>query len=463
MKLKASLLTALTIAFVPLSFAAAADQSASRESYLKNEISDENAFMPAPSLREEKYTAMEESPFAFYRATNPLYYQDLSKGVIPVPSNWKTAPNIQTFLQGDAHAENLGFFDNNNGEVVFDLNDFDESYKGPFYWDLIRFSSSIFLMADEAKNLSLSAQDKENLVSSFLDTYQSTIESVNGNSSEDSIQLDEGYLKSGFVQDELRHAKSSDSLAKLLSKWTVVSNGMRTFNWSNSNLAPADSVKSAITASWPSYIQSLGSFGQSMPSGYFQIKDAAKRLHSGLGSLGTDKYYVLIEGKTDSQDDDVLLQVKEQRLPSMFKEGSLSSSQYQDWFPAHAERSRTAAKALGIKTDNHLGTISFSGKSFRVERISPYKEGISADDFNSRSDMEDFVKYSATAFALAHARSDKDYNAAYVPYNYEQGFLDAVAALPKVKTTILTLSENYAAQVKADYQMYLDLRNNGEL
>ncbi|MFY4774305.1 DUF2252 family protein [Metabacillus sp. RGM 3146] len=145
MKLKTSLL-ALTFAIVPFSFASAADKSSSRESYLKTEISNDNSYIAVPSLREEKYSAMEESPFAFYRATNPLYYHDLASGVIPVPSSWKTAPNIQTFIQGDAHAENIGFFDNDKGDVIFDLNDYDESYKGPFYWDLIRFSPSIFLM-----------------------------------------------------------------------------------------------------------------------------------------------------------------------------------------------------------------------------------------------------------------------------------------------------------------------------
>lgn len=309
----------------------------------------------------------------------------------------------------------------------------------------------------------MSAQEKEDLVSSFLSTYQATIESVNGNNGENSTQLDEGYLKSGFVQDELRHAKSSDSLAKLLDKWTILSNGKRIFDLSNSDLASAAAVKSEIMNNWSSYVQSLGSWAQSMPAGYFQMKDVAQRLHSGLGSLGTDKYYILIEGKTASPDDDVILQMKEQRLPSMFNEGSLSTSQYQGWFPSHAERSATAAKGLGIETDNHLGTIAFNGKSFRVERISPYKEGISSSDFSSLSDMQDFVNYSATALALAHARSDKDFNSAYVSYNYEQGFLDALAALPKLKTTILTLGENYANQVKADYQLYLDLRRNGDL
>lgn len=104
---------------------------------------------------------MEESPFSFYRATNPLFYQDLGTGVIPIPSAWKTTANIRTWVgvEGDAHTQNIGFFDNSKGEVVFDLNDSDESYVAPFYWDLIRFSTSVFLMADEASNVSLSMQN----------------------------------------------------------------------------------------------------------------------------------------------------------------------------------------------------------------------------------------------------------------------------------------------------------------
>jgi uncharacterized protein (DUF2252 family) len=132
-------------------------------------------------------------------------------------------------------------------------------------------------------------------------------------------------------------------------------------------------------------------------------------------------------------------------------------------FSSHALRSKTAQKADGVKVDDHLGIMAFGGKSFRVNRISPFKEGIDPSDFTSRSDIDDFVKYSAKALAYAHARSDKDYNSTYVNYNFEQGYADAVAAWPQFKITVQTLSENYYNQVLADYGQFVSLMNAGQM
>ncbi|MEE6452346.1 DUF2252 family protein [Gottfriedia acidiceleris] len=200
----------------------------------------------------------------------------------------------------------------------------------------------------------------------------------------------------------------------------------------------------------------------SKPSTYFTIKDIARRLHSGLESLGVDKFYVLIEGETRSQNDDVLLEVKEQRNPSMFLEGSLSQTQC-NTFPSHGNRSKTGELADGIKVDNDLGEMNFNNSSYRVQRISPWDETFDAVDFKSKSDVQNFLKYSAMAFAYAHARADKDYNTTYVNYNFEQGVLDAITAWPQFKTTVLQLSENYYNQVLADYTLIEDLRHTGKL
>src|SRR5262249_37713406 len=152
------------------------------------------------SIKSHKYSDMSVSPFNFYRATAYLYYSDLSNGTVAIPSAWKTQPDTRIWLSGDFHTQNIGYFDDKNGTVVFDLNDADESYPGPFYWDLIRFSASLYLMTDET-SLGYSTSDQESLVSSFLQTYQDTLQSVNGNNDETNIEMDESYLTSGFVQD----------------------------------------------------------------------------------------------------------------------------------------------------------------------------------------------------------------------------------------------------------------------
>jgi len=443
-----------------------------RKDFLRSEITNANAFITNPPARDEKYSQMQTSSSQFYRGTAHLYYADLSNGTINIPSAWKTQPNINIWLSGDFHTQNIGYSDDKTGKVIFDLNDTDESYIGPFYWDLIRFSTSLYLLTDEissthlgdGSNFSYSVSQQENLVTCFLQTYQDTLQRVNGNHDETDIQIDESYLQSGFIQDKLRDLQEKTQ-TDLLKKWTIKTSSGRRFDATNPKLVPmTNKERTQLVNNWTSYKHSLSSsFVASKHRNYFTIQDCARRLHSGLGSLGVDKYYVLSEGDSLSQDNDQILEVKEQMLPSLFKEGSNSVSQYNGWFANHAQRTVVANKALGIEVDEHLGVIVFDNKSFRVRRIPACRYGFEIADFSSQSDVNDFVTYAAKALALAHARADKDYNPTYINDNFEQAYCVAIVAWSQFKTTVNSLSEGYYQQVLADHEMFTELLSIGQL
>jgi uncharacterized protein (DUF2252 family) len=464
----------LLIVLIVLSstFGKAAHMTQTRRDFLRTEIKNANTFITDPLVKDEKYGQMKTSPSQFYRGTAHLYYADLSNGTITIPSAWKRQPNINIWLSGDFHTQNVGYSADQTGKVIFDLNDTDESYIGPFYWDLIRFSTSLYLLTDEissthlgdSSNFSYSASQQANLVNSFLQTYQDTLQRVSDHHDETNIQIDESYLQSGFIQDKLRDLQEKTQI-DLLKKWTIKTSSGRRFDVTNPNLVPmTNERRTQFVNNWTSYTQSLSSsFVASKHRNYFTIKDCARRLHSGLGSLGVGKYYVLIEGESLSQNNEQILEVKEQMLPSLLKEGSNSASRYNGWFANHAQRTVIANKALGIKVDEHLGVISFESKSFRVRRIPPCRYGFETTDFSSKSDVNDFVTYTAKALALAHAHADKDYNPTYINYNFEQAYFAAIGAWPQFKTTVNRLSEGYYQQVLADHEMFTELLGTGQL
>ena len=94
-----------------------------------------------PALVAIKYDRMAASPFGFYRGAVPVMAHDLSLG-----------PNSGIFTQlcGDAHVRNLGAFAAPDGRIVFDINDFDETIRGPFEWDVKRMAASLILAGREA-------------------------------------------------------------------------------------------------------------------------------------------------------------------------------------------------------------------------------------------------------------------------------------------------------------------------
>lgn len=428
-----------------------------RKNYLKNELNEWNAFIIDTATKEYKYDAMND-PFTFYRATAHLYFSDLKNGMIEIPSEWKSTSQIDTWIQGDMHTQNFGFYEDKDGDMVFGINDFDESHIAPFYWDLIRYGASIYLMRDGVE-FNFSQDEANEMVDYFLEKYQETLSDVNGNPFETEIVLKTSQTD-GFVNDTMEDNEDKKTAQKLYDKWTKIENDVRKFDISLEKLeAPSDTFKYYINQTWGDYTNTVKNNTSDM--GYYAIKDIAKRLYSGLGSQGMQKYYVLIEGESDAQDDDVILEIKQQGLPSLFK---AKDGSYDPIFSHHGERTFTATKAMLNDVEGHLGYLNIDNIPFSVKTISKYKDGYDIDQFESESDLKNFVKHCAKALAYSHARADKDYkNGEYINYNFEDNALQAIDDWSKAKTTMRELSEEYAEQVEIDFTFFQELKAENEL
>ena len=96
-----------------------------------------------PALVKIKYERMIASPFGYFRGAVPVMAADLA--ALP-----NTGLTVQ--LCGDAHVRNLGAFAAEDGRLIFDINDFDETFRGPFEWDLKRMAASLVVAGREAGN-----------------------------------------------------------------------------------------------------------------------------------------------------------------------------------------------------------------------------------------------------------------------------------------------------------------------
>ena len=83
-----------------------------------------------------RYERMSVSPFTYFRGAAAVMAHDLAN--TPV-----TGINVQ--ICGDAHLGNFGIFGSPEGTLIFDINDFDETVRGPWEWDLKRLAASIVL------------------------------------------------------------------------------------------------------------------------------------------------------------------------------------------------------------------------------------------------------------------------------------------------------------------------------
>ena len=113
-----------------------------------------------PGLIAIRYGRMAQTPFAFFRGSAIIQARDLM--LSPVSG-------ITLQACGDCHLMNFGGFATPERNLVFDINDFDETFPAPFEWDIKRLAASIVLCARERD---FSKKDAEKAVRAAVESYR---------------------------------------------------------------------------------------------------------------------------------------------------------------------------------------------------------------------------------------------------------------------------------------------------
>ena len=99
---------------------------------------EDQARTRVPELVPIRYGRMLVSPFTFYRGAAKIMAHDLA-------GTPRSGLNVQCC--GDAHLSNFGVFASPERQLVFDINDFDETLPGPWEWDVKRLAASMLIAA----------------------------------------------------------------------------------------------------------------------------------------------------------------------------------------------------------------------------------------------------------------------------------------------------------------------------
>ena len=116
-----------------------------------------------------KYERMLVSPFGFFRGAVPVMAADLA--LLP-------HTGIVNQICGDAHVRNLGAFAAPDGRLLFDINDFDETIRGPFEWDLKRLATSLVLAYRETSANRARMKKSAAVVEKFVASYTKLIQTL---------------------------------------------------------------------------------------------------------------------------------------------------------------------------------------------------------------------------------------------------------------------------------------------
>jgi uncharacterized protein (DUF2252 family) len=421
-----------------------------RAEWVLNQINQKNASLP-PALRAEKYGLMGESMFAFFRATNHIYWTDY--GASPLLATFG-GPTTRVWLQGDAHCDNVSALLTNQNAVVFDLDDFDETLIADYQLDLWRLAISIVLAIQENGGLPQKTQEQmiDALSSSYLNTLRSYRDNANELITTYSVRNTPSFLSDWMAQ------LSEQTHLRVLKKSTTVASGKRMFDFDKPGVqSVSPSVHQALQAAMPAYQATLTGRLRQIPN-YFRIKDVAQKVKGGMGSLGVSRYFLLIEGVSASQDDDRILDIKSQSPPAGWQymdpplRDQLSAMISND----HAMRVVLGYRAMGYRADEHLGTLSAMGERFFVRERTPVRNAFELNNIVNPQRALPLVQQWGAVLATSHARADQD-SSPLVPYDFEKEIFAKVSTEKQrlaFQARVRQIAFFYAKQVSEDYKAF---------
>jgi uncharacterized protein (DUF2252 family) len=407
-----------------------------------------------PALIKLKYQLMVQSPFGYFRGAVPVMAADLA-----------TLPNAGIVCQlcGDAHVRNLGAFAAPDGRLVFDINDFDETIRGPFEWDLKRMAASLVVAGRAAGHKEAAArQAVEKCIERYAAQMRAFAEMpgievgrhlVHGMGPVEPVHAALMKAERATPQHTLEQLTEPVDQKRELGNHPSGKAGEKDKARAEKDKVGTDrrfkeikpmltrvagSKAAAVLAALGPYRQMLEPQRQRLLSLYRPVDVAFKVV--GTGSVGLRDYCIYFEG--NGPGDPLFLQIKEE-----------AASAYQPYLPdaqpAHHNGQRVAEgqRAMQLQSDPFLGWTHCDGRDYLVRQLNDHKGSIDLEDL-AGAGLVAYAEVCGELLARGHARSgDPLILAGYIGAG--DGFADALAKFGSL----------YADQTEKDWQ---ELKRSGK-
>ncbi len=421
---------------------------------------EEQAESRVPELVPIRYGRMATSPFAFYRGSALIMASDLAS---------TPTAGVTVQLCGDAHLSNFGLFGSPERQMLFDINDFDETLPGPWEWDVKRLAASFEVLGRERGFIPTERRD---VVLAAVAEYRNRMRQAAGLRTLGAWydHLEAGGLLRMFHEEVRvkRLAKTEHRMARKMVSEAYTRDSTRVLakraNRVGSDLRivadpplivpiedlvlpgsewedPVPLIKKLLA----SYRRTLGHHGH--PVEEFRYVHAARKV-VGVGSVGTRCYILLLVGR--DHNDPLFLQVKEAQ-PSVL-ERFLGQSAHRH----HGERVVVGQQLMQAATDIFLGWQRIRGidgvsRDYYVRQFQDWKGGLDIESMRPTGTAM-YARICGATLARAHARwGDRIAIASYL--GKSDAFDQAIA----------NFAVAYGDQNDRDYELFLEAVGSGRL
>ena len=365
-----------------------------------------------------RYGRMAASPFPFFRGAAAIMAADLAT---------TASTGYQVQACGDCHLLNFGAFATPERRIIFDINDFDETFPGPWEWDLKRLATS-FVIASLANGHS--PADAREAARSVVVHYAEVLRELAGKTVLEAwysfldynelIEFTEDAVLKRRRKQVLRRAMERTATAEFVKLGHFVDGQPRIREAAPLVYHPDETEEPAfadvIAENFALYRESLPAERRVLYDRY-RLTDVAMKV-VGVGSVGL----VCAIGLFVASEGDVLfLQVKQVRQSVLERPGDDNP------FASHGERVVVGQRLMQAASDLFLGhMVGVRKRQFYVRQLRDVKVRPMVEVF-SPANMRGFARNCAWALARAHARSgDPAVMAGYIGRG--SVFADAIAA-----------------------------------
>ncbi|RDG38841.1 DUF2252 domain-containing protein [Streptomyces corynorhini] len=412
-----------------------------------------------PAAFRVKFRKMAASAFAFYRGTASLFYSDLERerAESGAAGPFLDERTSRVWIHGDLHAENFGTYMDANGRLIFNVNDFDEAYVGPFVWDLKRFAASLALIGHTK---ALSDEVITELVEIYAGAYRERIHALAAGAKDDEVPPFTLDTAQGPLLGALRSARSLTRFG-LLDSMTEIREYERRFAPDGGSVELDAATRYKILAAFDGYLETLPEASLSRPDSY-RVKDVVGRRGIGIGSAGLPSYNILLEGNSDALENDVVIYMKQAQTPAVSRH--ITDRSVREYFQHEGHRTVISQRALQAHADPWLGWTELGGAGQLVAEVSPYAVDLDWSDLDDPEEIAAVVADLGRATATMHAAADDESGHSLVPFSTERAIDAAIAADEDGFGALLVdFAHTYGARARADHQIFVDLFRNGKL
>ena len=377
-----------------------------------------------PELVPIRYGRMLVSPFTFYRGAASLMAHDLAA---------TPRADLKVQLCGDAHLSNFGGFASPSRDLLFDLNDFDETLPGPFEWDVKRLAASFEIAG---RDLGFDDRARRASVLAVVRAYRESMRAFAGMTNLQvwysrldaaelvaSLRSQQGKKQAKTVKRAAEKAQTKDSM-KAFAKLTHEVDGeprivsdpplivpiAELFEDAGRDDMTADEMTAGILELFRGYRRTLQPDRRTLLEG-FRYADLARKV-VGVGSVGTRCWILLLLGRDER--DPLFLQIKETGASVL--EPLLGRSQFRN----HGQRVVEGQRLMQAASDIFLGWIRVKAgldglqRDFYVRQLWDWKTSADLETI-SPAGLEFYAQPCGWTLARAHARSgDRIALAAYL-------------------------------------------------